>query len=76
MVLFGRALNHMYQEMSKQGSDSQYHQVIFHPHLGADSDEPTRHGVHEVILLSKERHNPTVDWLAGQLACKWRVGST
>ena len=38
--------------------------VIFQPHLGANSDESAGHGIHEVVLLSKERHDPAVDRLA------------
>ena len=38
--------------------------IIIQPHLGANSDESAGHGIHEVVLLSKERHDPAVDRLA------------
>ena len=37
-------------------------------HLGANSDESAGHCIHEVVLLSKERHDPAVDRLARQFA--------
>ena len=41
------------------------------PHLGADTDEPARHGEHQVVLLCEEGHDPAVDRLAGQLSWWW-----
>ena len=41
------------------------------PHLGADTDEPARHGEHQVVLLREEGHDPAVDRLAGQLSWWW-----
>jgi hypothetical protein len=37
-------------------------------HLGSHSNESPWHCIHEVILLSEQRHDPGVDWLASQLA--------
>ena len=37
-------------------------------HLCADSNKSAGHSVHEVVLLGKERHNPAVDRLAGELS--------
>merc|ERR1719507_1569152 len=37
-------------------------------HLGAHPDEAAGHGVHQVILLREQGHDPAVDGLTGQLA--------